>query len=71
MNGLLPIIRRKRRPLIEVDDRPVVVGAVAAAVAAAPVLPVVESLVTVLTPELPALAMPDVLSPRRPVVKRE
>ena len=31
MNGLLPIIRRKRRPLIEVDDRPVVVGHVAAA----------------------------------------
>ena len=35
MNGLLPIIRRKRRPLIEVDDRPVIVGHVAAAQVAA------------------------------------
>lgn len=48
MNGLLPIIRRKRRPLIEVDDRPVVVGIVAAAqvVAAKPAEPVAIKAVT-------------------------
>ena len=26
MNGLLPIVRRKRRPLLEADASPVVVG---------------------------------------------
>ena len=35
MDELLPIIRRKRRPLIEVDDRPAIVGHVAAAQVAA------------------------------------
>jgi len=43
MDGLLPIIRRKRRPLVVADAPPVVVGnvATAQAVATKPVEPVV------------------------------
>ena len=49
MDGLLPIIRRKRRPLVGVDAPPVVVGNVAP-VPAVETLPV-ETVMTDLKPQ--------------------
>ena len=47
MNGMYPIIRRKRRPLVEADVPPVVAG---------PVQPVVASPLVESEPELPPVA---------------